>query len=384
MKLSCLPYGLKVALKTANPAVAKRATSPILEHVMLSANGDGILAVSATNLEIGIRTRIMAKIDEPGMITVPARTLSDLVNVLPDERIDLEMNGKAVSLALACGRTHANVKGMPGQEFPVIPDYSQDDGLPTLTVQPADLGKALSRTVFSAASDDNRPTLTCVYMHTADGRLAFASADGFRMSVQRTGIVGDFPDLLIPKAALAEVQKLVANESEPVRIVANKAQEASQVAFIFSDTHLVAQLVTGGFPDYTQIIPKEHSVKITLSPSALHRAIKTALVFGKLSAGIVRWTVGGDQVTISGASAETGDQTSTIPAEIEGALDVPADGKSEFALNGHYVLNVLDALGLGRVSQVQITGTIPSSPFVIRTPEDENYTHVLMPMHLGR
>jgi len=381
VKLSCQPDSLKIALKTAGPAVAKRATLPILEHVMLSANGDGSLAVSATDLAVGIRTRILAKIDEPGMITVPARTLIDLVNVLPDERIDLEMNAETATLALACGRTKAHVKGMPGQEFPVISDYSQEDGLPTLTIQPADLAKALSRTVFSAAGDDARPSLNCVYMHIADGKLAFASADGFRMSVQHTGIVADFPDLLIPKAALTEVQKLVANESEPVRIVANKVQDASQVAFIFSDTHLVAQLVPGRFPDYGQIIPEKHSVQITVSPSALHRAIKTALVFGKLSAGIVRWTLGDDQIVISGTNAETGDQTSTVPAEIEGALDVPAGDESRFALNGHYVLGMLAAMG--SVSQVQITGTTPSCPFVVTTPEDENYIHVMMPMHLG-
>ena len=379
MKIACSPSSLKDGLAIAGRAVNTRATLPVLGNIHLATDGDNRIALSATDLEIGIRTWFTPGFfGEPGAITVPARTFTDLVSTLPNEQLTLALNDNA-TLHLSCGRTQANVKGIPAQEFVGIPDYEEllrQQSLPAINIEPHDLEQALTRTTFSAATDDSRPILTAVYVHSDDGHLAFASADGFRLSVQRAGILAnDLPDLLIPRKAAAEAARLVAGESEPVRIVVNDT--TTQVAFLFSNAHLVTQLIDGRFPDYNAIIPTTHAVKAAISMADLRRALKATIIFARDNVFISTWKIEDGKLTISGVSAESGDQTSELQADVEGEIPF------EINLNAKYVTELLQALG-SQTARVVLECTTPSSPVLIRDLDDDAYTHVIMPMHSGR
>jgi hypothetical protein len=159
---------------------------------------------------------------EPGAITVPIRTFGDLVALLGDT-ITLTTNGDTPTLKVECDKTRANVKGIPADEFVLIPDYpalQQEHDLPHLVIHPVDLQRALARTIISAAKDQSRLTLEAVYFHKVNDHLSLSSSDGFRLSVQHMPDtpMSDFPNLLIPRSSLLEVQRLLANETEPVQI----------------------------------------------------------------------------------------------------------------------------------------------------------------------
>ena len=121
MKVSCLQENLASGLGIVSRAVSTRSTLPVLGNVLLQTD-DGRLKLSATNLEIGITCWIGAKVEEEGAITVPARTLNDLVNAMPAERVDIVLDSEKQQLHLACARTEANIKGIDASEFPLVPE----------------------------------------------------------------------------------------------------------------------------------------------------------------------------------------------------------------------------------------------------------------------
>jgi DNA polymerase-3 subunit beta len=187
MKTSCLLNNLDRALSIVGRAVATRSTLPVLSNILL-ATENGRLKLSATNLEIGITCWIGAKVDEGGAVTVPARTLVDLVGVLPDERVDMSLDDHTQTLNLKCGRFTGNLRGIDASEFPAFPSV---DDANVARIDPEVLRSAINQVVFAAraATEESRPILTGVFAQFANdssgvGQVTLAAADGFRLAVR--------------------------------------------------------------------------------------------------------------------------------------------------------------------------------------------------------
>jgi DNA polymerase-3 subunit beta len=379
MKVECLKENLKAGLDTAGRAVATKAMMPIFEHVLIGANGDGKMTLCGMDMEIAIRTEVEAKVAKAGTVTVPADTLAALVS-LQSGVISLTKDELAPNIELMAGKTRANIKGMPAQDFPFIEDYRKRDDLPYVLVEPFNLECALRRTIFAAAKDESRPILQAVYFQVVDGGLTLYAADGFRLSRQRMACVEerDFPNLLIPRRALSEVLRIVREETEPVRIVAG--ENHTQAGFIFSSTQIITQLIDGRAPDFDAIIPQGWDTRISASPAALAGAIKTALIFatGKITGLRIK-----DErtLTVFSQDAETGDQASEIPITVEGETEVDGQPVAIF-LNGAFVTDVLSALDHSRAKAlIDLKGVKILSPVVFRQSGDDDFVHVAMPMH---
>ena len=165
MKLSCLQENLAKALNIVGRAVAPRtATLPVLTHILL-ASDNGRLRVSATNLELGVNCWIGAKVEDEGAITLPARTLTELVSLLPSDRIDLELNNRTQAVRVHCSKTDTNIKGIDAQEFPIVPIFDPEGAI---YVNADVLRKLIAKTVFAAATDESRPMLTGVLIRMND------------------------------------------------------------------------------------------------------------------------------------------------------------------------------------------------------------------------
>jgi len=407
MKASCDPQELKVALALAGKSVSRGATLPVLSNVHLCAEDDSKVAVSGTDLEVLTRTWIDAEVEEGGVITVPHKTLSELVRLVPSEAVSLSMDGSPTLRVEGGPAVGAEIKGIPAEEFIEIPDYDQlrvEHNLPAFTIDPYNLGKLLDRVAFSASKEESRPVLTCVHLHRTDeGDLIAAAADGFRLSTQHlTGVevAEGFPDVLIPRASAEMVRSVAANETEPITAVADTRKgdgdtyEATKVAFLFQNTHVITQLLTGKFPDYGQIIPTKFWLKAQVSVPALERAVKTCMVFAKEGANIIAFTVEGEDhsnLTLCGLSAETGENESqvhalvTITGDIEPTSPAAQDlaFPHKFALNGQYVLEVLRALSPATEVEIYVSGKGTAAPLVFRPVGEDRYIHVIMPMHIA-
>jgi len=377
MKFSCLQENLAKGLAIVGRAVATRSTLPVLSNVLM-ATDEGRLKLSATNLEVGINCWIGAKVEEDGATTVPARLLTDFVNSLPPERIDGQLVTRTQTLNLKCTRYEANIKGIDAQEFPLILALSEDTGI---HLEPTTLREIINQVSFAAAIDESRPVLTGVLAEISGTRLTMAAADGFRLSVRSTELSGETPtsaSVIIPARALQELARVSVEESDPIRMTI--APNRSQVFFRMTDIDLVSQLIEGTFPDYKQIIPKSYATYTVVDATEFLKAVKIASFFARDAANIIRLRITpgeqgmGGRLTIMATSAELGDNVSEIEAAVEGE-------PIEIAFNAKYLMEVLSVIN---TPQVALETSNPSSPGVIKPVGDEDFVHVVMPMHIAR
>ncbi len=374
MRVSCLQENLAKGLSVVGRAVATRSTLPVLSNVML-ATDNGRLKLSATDLEIGINCWIGAKVEEDGAITVPARSFIDLVNSLPPERIDMELIVRTQTLNLKCARYEANLKGIDAQEFPLIPSAEEGEG--QITLETDAFREMIEQVVFAAATDESRPILTGVLAKFEGKQLTLAAADGFRLSVRSIELPMETEpaSIIIPARALAEVAR-ISTEEETIALII--ASNRNQVLFHTPNVELVSQLIEGNFPDYQQIIPKTYATRTVVNTNSFLRACKTANIFARDAANIVRLQIvpGGElapgHMTVTATSAELGDNVGEMDASIEG-------DEIEIAFNVKYLIDVLSVIDS---ADVALETTTPSSPGVIRPVGDEDFVHVIMPMHV--
>ena len=377
MKLSVLQENLAQGLSTVSRAVSPRSTYPILANVLVSAE-DGRLRLSATDRELGITAWIGAKIDEPGATTVPARTFTDLVSTFSKDTISLELTLQTQTLNLVAGRSNAEIKGIDAQDFPPMPE---PDGENAIELPVDELREMIHQVVFAASNDDARPVLTGVLVTVEGSTLTMAAADGFRLSVRTFELEEALDEPLraiIPSRALNELARIADEEQKSVRMVLPAGR--GQVVFSMKDVELRCQLVEGSFPEYQQIIPAGHKTRTIVATDALLKAVKQAEIFARESSQITRLNINVGEgsepgtVEISAQSEETGSNESKVDATVEGESIV-------IAFNVRYLREVLDVV---KEANVALETSAAAAPGVIRPMGDEQFLHVIMPMHLGK
>ena len=373
MKISCLQENLAKGLSVVGRAVGSRSTLPQASHVLL-ASDEGRLKLVATNLEIAITCWIGAQVEEEGAVTIPARLLTDFVTSLPNERIDMSLPARAKQLNLTCARNEASVSGMDAADFPPVPPV--DDGF-RLKLDAKALRAAIEHVEFAAAADDTRPVLTGIHTLLEDSELTLAAADGFRLAVYKLALGQEVPEkveVIIPARAMRELMRLLSEEEEPLELAFNAAR--SQVLFRMKSVEMVATLVQGTFPNYSQLIPASYASRALIDMRQFLQETRIAAIFARDGSGIVRIQlqpgedVAPGKLIISARAEEIGEHRGEMDVKIEGEA-------SKIAFNSKYLQDVLQVLDC---SQVALETSTPSSPGVLRPVGVENYVHVVMPM----
>ena len=379
MKITCKQQDLSRGLSAVSHAVSNRSTLPILSNILL-ATDQGRLKLSATNLEIGINCWVDAQIQEEGSTTVPAKLLTDLISRLPQAPVDLSVADGTNTLNVKGQGSNANIKGMDASEFPLIP--SAEGGEPPVMLDAVLLKEMIAEVAFAAADDDTRPVLTGVLVQVSDEKITFAAADAFRLAVRVAPLPGDdHPrgDILIPARTLAELARILPAEGTVEMIV---TPNRSQVLFHSPQLDLVSRLIEGTFPNFRQIIPKEHSTRAVVETKLFAEAAKRAELFARDSSNITRVKVnpGGNDglepgaVTVEATAEDLGDNTSVLSAAVDGP-------EMQIIFNVKYLSDVLAVIGS---SEVAHEANAPTTPGVIRPVGEHDYTYVIMPMHINR
>jgi DNA polymerase III subunit beta len=379
VKITCKQQDLSRGLSAVSHAVSNRSTLPILSNILL-ATDQGRLKLSATNLEIGINCWVDAQIQEEGSTTVPARLLTDLVSRLPQAPVDLAVADDSHTLSVKGQGSNANIKGMDASEFPLIP--SAEGGEPPVMLDAVLLKEMIAEVAFAAAEDDTRPVLTGVLVQVSDEKITFAAADAFRLAVRVAPLPGDdHPrgDILIPARTLTELARILPAEG-PVEMIVTPNR--SQVLFHTPQLDLVSRLIEGAFPNFRQIIPKEHSTRAVVETKLFAEAAKRAELFARDSSNITRVKInpGGNDglepgaVTVEATAEDLGDNTSIISAAVDGP-------EMQIIFNVKYLSEVLAVIGS---SEVALEANAPTKPGVIRPVGEHDYTYVIMPMHINR
>jgi len=376
MKVTVLQENLARGLAVVSRAVSPRSTLPVLSNVLL-ATDEGRLRLSATNLELGITCWIGARIEEEGSTTVPARTFADLINTLPAEQVNLTLNQQTQVLNVRAGSSNTDIKCIDAQEFPPLP-VPDMDGAILLNV--ADFKDMVSQVVFAASQDEARPVLMGVLVRVEGDTITMAAADGFRLSVRKGTLsqaVATPVSVIIPARALSELARVAVDGNEMISMVLPKGR--GQVVFRMKDVEVVAQLIDGTFPDYQQIIPRSYKSRTILLTSALLKACKQAEIFAREGSNVARLDIkpSADSepgaVEISAQAEETGSNETVIAATVEGTGLL-------IAFNVRFLREVLEVI---KTPNVALETTAPNAPGVIRPVGDDNFLHVIMPMHLG-
>ncbi len=376
MKVSVLQENLAHGLNIVSRAVSPRSTLPVLANVLI-ATDEGRLRLSATNLELGITLWLGAKIEEEGSTTVPARTFNELVSTLSDKQVDMTLNVRTQTLNVRSGSSNTDLKCIDSQEFPPMPTPDLKDGI---QLNVTDLKEMIQQVVFAASTDEARPVLTGVQVNVQDNEISLAAADGFRLSIRKAELSAPVSrpiNAIIPARALSELARILGDSDQSLTMVLPPGR--GQVIFRLKDVELVSQLIEGTYPDLEQIIPRNYKTRTVLSTNEYLKACKQVEIFAREGSHIARINItpGGEMqpgtVEVSGQSEETGFQQSTLDASVEG-------DQLLIAFNVRFLREVLDVIG---TPDVVLETTADTAPGIIRPVSDNNFLHVIMPMHLG-
>ncbi|MEZ4660048.1 MAG: DNA polymerase III subunit beta [Caldilineaceae bacterium] len=408
MRVSCLQENLAKGLSIVGRAVSSRSTLPILGNILLEAKNNQ-LRLAATNLEVGINCWIGARVEDEGAITVPARLLTEFVNSLPADRIDMELAVRTQTLHLRCARYDANIKGIEAIDFPIIVtagvDVADDDddeqshvldGI-HVELETDGLRKMVDQVVFAASTNESQPTLNGVEVTFNQSTLKMAATDGVRLSVRSVNLIQDGMEeigeplkVIVPAKSLGEMARISADadEGKPVQVIISEPR--NQILFqvwgkgnegrgVFERVEMVSQLISARFPDYNVIIPKGFETRTVMDTATFLKAVRVASLFARDSSNVVRMAIApgngnrDGQVRLTATSVEMGDNVNELDAMVEG------DGL-EICFGAHLLS---DALSHMDQPQVVLETTQPTRPGLFRPVGigEEEYIHIVMPMN---
>src|ERR671922_2806742 len=339
MEISVSRNDLLRELTATQGVVERKTTIPILSNFLFEAGADG-LTITATDLDLSLRTSCAAKVKKEGSCTVPARKLYDYVKLLPEGDISIKtLENHWVSIRL--GRSNTKMVGMARANFPALPNFPT-----TATAKiPADaLRTLIAKTIFAVSSEESRYTLNGALMVLKPESITMVATDGHRLAhIERSGekfdgVSGEMKTL-VPKKAMDELKSLL--DSTDVESI-DFAKDESTLYFRVGPRLLTSRQLTGQFPNYEAVLPKDNSKSITVNGEELSAAISRVAQFADERSRAVRIKLEKGELKLSASSTETG--------ESEDSLETNYNGDTlTIGFNAQYVLDFLKATGLSEV-----------------------------------
>lgn len=375
MNVIVLQENLLKALTRTGRIVSTKSQLPIAQHVLITAS-EGRLTLATTNLETTMVTRVGAKVTQEGGVCVPSKLFSELVASFPQDQV--ELRAEEGVLRVSCGGFNASLPGMAPGEFPPLPELKDKEGV---SLDKATLIDALSSVIFSAATDEGRPLLTGIRFVGKEGPDAsaggaetlVAATDGYRLSVKHLVLAGgEKLNLVVPARALSEVVKVGAEDKELSSVSLNQSSD-SQLAFVLGDTEVYTRVIDGEYPNFEKIIPASHSTQMVVDKEVLLRAVKSAAIFARDNANIIRFHVDGNTLTVSANTPQVGENKVDV--------EVNTDGEGgDMAFNSRFLL---EFLGNTQGDQLVFEMTGSLNPGVFKRPNDDSYLHIIMPVRVA-
>ena len=384
LQADCPRKALLEAVQTVGHAVSGRSALPILSHILIKAEDNGLHLI-ATDLELGISCRIAnAQIREAGALTAPARTLTEVLANLPDK----------AEIALSVDRSHTvhvkseksdyKILGLPAEEYPSLPDVT--DAVAFALPQTV-LKDMIRQTAFAVSPDDNRPILTGILMVFDGETLKLVATDTHRLAV-KTAIIKDgrgSQNAIVPARAMNELTRLLSDAEGDVQVSLSN----NQVRFSLpgeAEVQIVARLIEGQFPNFQRVVPQEFHKRLLIPTEPLLRAVRRASIVARESANRVVFRTDGDKLIITAESQQVGNAREEIELSVREGEDV------EIAFNAKYLLDLLNVISEDVLTMELSESLKPGLVRPVPTPpkdSEENplslasdYLCVLMPMQI--
>lgn len=354
--------------------VGTRATMPILSNVLIQAE-NGEIALTTTNLDLGIRCKIKAEVAEKGALTLPVRKLASIVRELPSLDVDVETysNNQA---KITSGSSLFRIMGIGADEFPPLPSFNDQH---SFVLRQDELGRMLKSVSYAQSTDETRYIMNGVFFNFSESGLTLAATDGRRLAVISKELEvteENAGHLILPAKTVGEVERLV-GQGENVRIAFNDRQVAFEINTKSengdgSDSiYLVSKVVEGNYPNYRQVIPKETDQHIKVNRESFASCVRRAALVSSDKNNSIKVNVTPNLLQVTGSSPEYGESNVSLNVEYSGP-------EVTVAFNPQFILDPLKALTR---DDVIFEFKDELSPGVIRTPD--SFLCVIMPLRLN-
>ena len=360
-------------LSATQGVVERKTTIPILSNYLFEAGADR-LSLTATDLDLSLRTSCNAKVKKEGSCTIPARKLHDYVKLLPEADITIKLLENHW-VSIRCGRSNTKMVGMARLNFPSLPVF------PTAGVVkiPAQVLRAMiARTGFAIANEESRYTLNGALMVLKSESITMVATDGHRLAhVERSGetfegVSGELKTL-VPKKAMDELRTLVDAAPSDVETI-EFAKDDSTLFFRIGSRLLTSRQLTGQFPNFEAVLPKDNSKSILLHGDDLGSAIARVAQFADERSRAVRLKLEKGELKLSASSAETGESEDSIETDYNGE-------PLTIGFNAQYIIDFLKAAGSADV-KLELKDSQSAGQLRPAEGEDYKYRYIVMPMRI--
>lgn len=370
MEFSVKKFDLLRELELTQGVVERKTTIPILSNLLCEAQGSR-LVITATDLEISIRTSCEAKVKKEGAGTIPAKTLFDLLRLLPDGEIRFKLLENHW-VQVTADRKNYKLVGMSKDNFPSLPAFPQA----LVKIPTKLLSDVIGKTTFAISLEESRYTLNGALLVIKPSSITMVATDGHRLAMVETDHKFDGfsaeTRVLVPKKAMTEIQRLSAESSDEG--VAEFGQDESHLFFQFGPRLLTSRKLTGQFPNYEAVLPRDANKTVVIERGELQGALRRVSQLADPRSRAVKFLLSKEGVEISASSPEYGEAKEAIEKEFKG-------DPITIGFNAQYLLDFLGATPEGPIS-FELKDDQSAGQLRPLAGESSRYRYVVMPMRI--
>lgn len=370
MKFSCNQQTLTKALNIVSKAVTIRTTIPILKGILLNVDDNGILTMSASDLDLSIEKKIKVDNSTSGSIVVLSKLFGDIIRKLPDETITIEENDGKVNIK--CSNSEFNIIGLSADEFPNINPNEENEE--KILFNKELLKDMIKKTAFSASIDENKGVITGVLIEMEENSLNMIAVDGFRMAITKEAMKNkEREEIIISAKILNEISRIISeseDSNEDIELLLND----KKAVFSMEDTKVILRLLEGKFMDYKRILPSESSCKVVLNKNDFMSSVERASLLAKVGKNnLVKLDIKDNIIEITSKSDE-GNVKENVIVSKEGD-DVVIGFNSKY---------LIDALKVIDDENIVILFNNSVSPCLIKPVSGDSFEYLILPVRLGQ
>jgi DNA polymerase-3 subunit beta len=367
LKLTTKRDELVAKLSVVSRAVSTRAATQSLSGILVTVGEDGV-SLCATDLEMGLKTKLAAEVDGAGSILLPGRLLAELARSLGDATVEIELREAEHDVEIRSGGSSFHLRTLPSEDFPRFPE---DEGEPMKIPAPA-LAATVELVARAASRDDMRPVLTGVLVSASGTEMTMVATDSYRLAVKRTELesaIGGELEANIPARALRELARIVSAEGvEEVAVVLSR----NQAVFRAGDIILNTRLIEGQFPNFRQLLPESYEHDVRLPRPELLEVTRRVSQLAQRNAPL-RLSFTSGELKVAASTPDVGDAEETMPAAFEGE-------DLEIGFNPDFLREGIESV---EGDEVVLRLISPLRPGLLQPVDNEDFRYLVMPIRLN-
>lgn len=370
MEFTVRKFDLLQELTLIQGVVERKTTIPILANVLVHAEG-GELRIAATDLEIGLKSVCVSRTTVPGTITLPAKRLFEIIRALPDKEIKFK-RGEANWVTVTCGSSRFRIAGLPQDDFPALPEGKFAVGRIPAEV----LAKLITRTIFAISTEDSKYTLSGALLLLKPGSITMVATDGHRLAyIEKAETLEDVSEeikVLVPRKAMGELVRIVSESADAEPVVFSR--DDNHLFFDMGKRLLISRMLTGQFPNYEAVLPRNNDRVITINREEIASAIKRVAILSDERSRTVKLALTNGALEITASHSDLGEAHETLEVEYD-------KEDLQVGFNFQYLLDFLTTADEPDVS-FELKDSESAAQLRAQPPSDYNYRYVVMPMRI--